>query len=106
MDIAVSINKIHIRLTDERWRHITISHNDMAAHFYDILETIENPKWVFHGDEENEFWAVKPFEERKVFLVIYKELKQERDGFIITAFITGKITKLLKRKILWQQLPR
>jgi len=28
-------------------------------------------------------------------LVIYKELKEQKDGFIITAFFTTKIKKLL-----------
>lgn len=41
--------------------------------------------------------------ESKAILVIYREQIQEKDGFIITAFITTKINKLLKRRIIWQQ---
>jgi len=34
-------------------------------------------------------------------VVVYKEL--ENDGFIITAFITKKVDKVLKRGIVWQK---
>lgn len=43
MDIAISINRIPIRLTDERWHHISTGHPEMADFYYEILETIENP---------------------------------------------------------------
>jgi len=102
MDIVRSINDIPIRLTDERWRHIVENHNDMAGYYYEVLETVENPKWLFEG-EEDDLWAGKSFSDRKVMLVIYKESQEENDGFIITAFLTTKLKKLLKRKILWQQ---
>jgi len=53
--------------------------------------------------EEDELWAVKFVSNKKVMLVIYKEIKKQEDGFIITAFFTTKIEKLLRRKILWQK---
>lgn len=88
-------------MTGERWSHIVENHNDMAGHYYDVLEAVSNPTWVFEGDED-ELWAVKLISRRKAFLVIYKESEKQNDGFIITAFITTKIKKLLKRRILWQ----
>lgn len=102
MDILSSVNDIPIRLTDERWRHIVENHNDMAGYYYEVLETVENPRWIFEGDEDD-LWAVKLISEKKALLVIYKESKEQNDGFIITAFLTTKLNKLLKRKILWQQ---
>lgn len=89
-------------MTDERWTHIVENHDDMAGYYFDVLETIANPTWIFEGDLD-ELWAVKRISVKKVMLVIYKEYKDQNDGFIITAFFTTKIKKLLKRKILWQQ---
>ncbi len=63
---------------------------------------LADPAWVFEGDED-ELWAVKLITKRKGILVIYKESKEDNDGFIITAFFTTKIRKLSKRRIIWQQ---
>jgi len=104
-NITYSINNIPIRLTDERWTHIVENHDDIAGYYFDVLETVANPTWIFKGDED-ELWAVKHISERKAMLVIYKELKEQNDGFIITAFFTTKIQKLLKRRIIWQQQQR
>jgi hypothetical protein len=37
----------------------------------------------------------------KLLVVVYKETVS--DGFILTAFFTKRIEKLLKRKIVWQK---
>ncbi len=34
-------------------------------------------------------------------VVVYKEL--ENDGFIITAFVTKKVDKVLRRGVIWQK---
>lgn len=102
--MVLSVNNIPVRLTSERWNHIVENHNDMAGYYYEILETVANPSFVAEGDERGELWAVKRISARKEFLVIYKEIQDKKDGFIITAFITTKIKKLLKRSILWKQL--
>jgi hypothetical protein len=104
-NITYSVNNIPIRLPDERWSHIVENHNDIAGYYYDVLEAVTNPTWILEGDED-ELWAVKLISKRKAFLVIYKESKEHNDGFIITAFITTKIRKLLNRRIIWQQLPQ
>ncbi|MBU4446524.1 MAG: hypothetical protein L6422_11665 [Candidatus Marinimicrobia bacterium] len=101
-NITYSVNNIPIRLTDERWTHIVENHDDMAGYYFDVLETVANPRWIFQGDKD-ELWAVKLVSKKKAMLVIYKEIKQENDSFIITAFFTTKIKKLLKRRILWKQ---
>lgn len=99
----MSVNNIPVRLTSERWNHIVENHNDMAGYYCEILETVASPLFVAEGDERGELWAVKLISARKAFLVIYKEMRERNDGFIITAFITTKIKKLLKRSILWKQ---
>ncbi|MFB3895871.1 MAG: hypothetical protein ACE14V_06165 [bacterium] len=102
MNIVDSVNRIPIRLTDERWRHIVENHDDIAGYFFDVLDTISKPTWIVKGDKDA-LWAIKLISSKKAILVIYKENTEENDGFIITAFITTKIQKLLRRKILWQQ---
>src|SRR3972149_5724552 len=103
VNVVLSINNIPVRLTSERWNHIVENHNDMAGYYYEILEAVTNPSFVVEGDEIGELWAVKLISAKKAFLVIYKEMRGRNDGFIITAFITTKIKKLLKRRVLWQQ---
>jgi len=102
-NITYSVSNIPIRLTDERWTHIVESHDDMAGYYFDVLETIANPTWIFKGDQNDELWAVKRISEKKAMLVVYRELKEKNDGFVITALFTTKIRKLLRRKIIWQQ---
>lgn len=74
----------------------------MAGYFYEVLETVASPTWIFEGDDD-ELWAVKLISKTRAFLVIYRESASLNDGFIITAFITTKIRKLLKRRLIWQQ---
>jgi hypothetical protein len=50
MDIAVSVNSVPIRLTYERWYHITENHDDMASYFHETLDAFENPDVVVRGN--------------------------------------------------------
>ena len=90
MDIVYSINKVPIRLTEERWFHITEGHSEMAGYYYTVLECIEAPNVIYKGIDE-ELIAVKEIENGKFTAVVYKELS-DVDGFIITAF-TFKIAE-------------
>ncbi len=49
MDVTISKNGVPIRLTSERWLHITTGHPDIADYYYEILETIENPEIIYEG---------------------------------------------------------
>jgi len=49
MELAHSINGVPIRLTYERWYHITENHDDLASHFHDVLEAIQKPDFVVRG---------------------------------------------------------
>jgi len=95
---TISKNKIPIRLTDERWAHITEEHCELAGMRLEILDTIENPERVLMGCA-GELLAVRKISSGKNLVVIYRELKE--DGFVITAFLTSKTNSLNRRKQLW-----
>ncbi len=44
MDVIKSKNDIPIRLTEERWFHITEEHSEMAGYYFEVLETVEEPE--------------------------------------------------------------
>ena len=101
MDIVISKNRVPIRLTDERWVHITEEHSEMAGYYFEILETIENPEVIYKG-MEGEFIAVKEIEKSKYIVVIYKETSKE-DGFVITSFLTKRKKQLERRPKIWEK---
>lgn len=103
MDIAISKNGVPIRLTSERWQHITIGHSEIADYYYEILETIETPNIIFEGSN-NALIAIRKFEKKlNIFVVvIYKEVST-KDGFVITAFFSSKQQQFHKKKIIWEQ---
>lgn len=95
---VISKNGLPIRLTDERWRHITEEHAELAGMRLEVLETISQAERVLAGGE-SELLAVRELEVGKVLVVVYREL--DEDGFIITAFITRRVGSLDRRKQLW-----
>jgi hypothetical protein len=99
MEIARSKNGLPIRLTMERWIHITEEHSEMAGYYFEVLETVEEPEAIYEG-EFGEQIAVKEIEPGKHIVVIYREIDSE-DGFIITAFLTRRKRQFEKRAKLW-----
>jgi len=51
-DVALSVNGVPVRLTSERWNHIVENHDDMAGYFYEVLETVSYPTWIFEGTDD------------------------------------------------------
>lgn len=103
MNSAISINNHEIRLTNERWFHITEGHSEIAGYFFEILETLENPDFVYEGNNQ-ELLAVKLISENKFLIVVYKELNNDnKDGFVITSFLSSKINYLKNKKLLWEK---
>ncbi|MBC7234020.1 MAG: hypothetical protein H5T68_12355 [Chloroflexi bacterium] len=98
MDIAFSINGVPIRLTAERWFHIVENHDDLAGHYEDILETIENPDLVLRG-YRNSLIATRSYGHERYLMVVYREISAE-DGFIITAYFTSKVER---KKAIWKR---
>jgi len=96
--VVVSKNGVPIRLTDERWAHITEEHNELAGMRLEVLEAVAQPSRILAGGE-GALLAVREVEVGKYLVVVYRELVS--DGFIITAFLTRKINSLNRRQQLW-----
>jgi hypothetical protein len=97
-ETVVSTNGVPIRLTDERWLHITEEHNELAGMRFEVLETVAQPAQIFAGNR-GERLAVRESEPGKYLIVVYRE--GENGGFIITAFLTRRIQALRRRTQLW-----
>jgi hypothetical protein len=97
-EIILSIHRTPIRLTDERWAHITEEHCELAGLRLEVLETVAKPERVLAGGE-GEVLAIRELYPGKHLVAVYREVAD--DGFIITAFLTTKIKALERRKQLW-----
>ena len=98
MEIAQSVNRVPIRLTEERWSHIVNSHEDLAGYFGDVLYTIEEPEWVLRG-QGGTLDAVRSYGANRYLVVAYRELSKH-DGFVITAYFASRINR---RNVLWRR---
>ena len=101
IDRVISKNGIPIRLTDERWSHIIEEHTELAGMRRDVLEAVADPGKVLQGNY-GALMAVCEMARGKYLVAVYNEL--ERDGFIITAFLTRRLSSLNRRKQLWPTL--
>jgi hypothetical protein len=95
---VTSRNGAVIRLTDERWTHITEEHAELAGFKWDVLETVGEPDRILAGGA-GEMLALKKQTDGKILVVVYRE--DQNDGFIITAFLTRREASLNGRKQLW-----
>ncbi len=101
MKVIKSKNDVPIRLTEERWFHITEEHSEMAGYYFEVLETVEEPEAIYEG-KMGELLAVKEVENSKNIVVVYRELSKE-DGFVITAFLTKRKKQFERRRKIWKQ---
>jgi len=97
-ETVLSRNNVPIRLTDERWVHITEEHCELAGMRLEVLDTVANPSRILTGGAE-ELLALREISAGKYLVVVYREF--ENDGFIITAFVTTRTQSLDRRKQLW-----
>ena len=92
MIIIKSVHGVSIRLTNERWSHITRRHPEMCNQKQKVLETVGNPDLLQRGDF-GEVLAIRYYEDTpltsKYLVVAYKEIGRV-DGFAITAYFTSK----------------
>ena len=101
--ITSAKNGLTIRLTEERWQHITAGHPELLNLQSETLQAIENPDKILEGNN-GELLAVKLLGDNKYLVTIYKEEEEEEeDGFIITAYLTKRINSLNKRKEVWSR---
>lgn len=91
MDTVDSIRGVPIRLTEERWEHITSSKPYMEAYYERVLEAIERPTTILRGYAGTQV-AVLPLGKQRYLHVVYREISQD-DGFIITAFVGRKYNR-------------
>lgn len=101
MDTAISRDGVPIRLPLERWFHIEENHDELAGRYSDVLRSIEEPDLILEG-YSGERIAVRRVERNKHLVVVYRELSA-KDGFVITAYLTGRLKSLMKRGVLWQK---
>jgi len=96
--VVVSKHGVPIRLTDERWAHVTEEHAELAGMRLEVLETIAVPAEIYEG-RAAERLAMREIESGKWLVVVYRE--QDDDGFVITAFLTRRRTTLMRRTRPW-----
>jgi hypothetical protein len=101
MDVVRSKNNVPIRLTKERWFHITEEHSEMAGYYFEVLETVEEPEAIYEG-KMGECIAIRKMEKGKNIVVVYRELNKE-DGFVITAFLTRRRKQFERRQKIWER---
>lgn len=101
--IVNSVNKVPIRLTEERLIHIISSHKEVLRKDKSrVLNAVEKPDFILQGDV-GEILAIKKISGKSLWLVVvYKEVNR-KDGFILTAYFTSDNRWLFKRKILWSR---
>jgi hypothetical protein len=97
-ETVTSKNGVAIRLTDERWSHITEEHAELAGFRRDVLETVGEPERILAGGAD-ELLALKKQTDGKILVAVYRE--DVADGFVITAFLTRREASLNRRKQLW-----
>jgi len=93
------MNGALIRLTAERWTHITEEHCELAGLSYEVLEAVESPEAVYQGFA-GELLAVRQLVPGKFPVVVDREQTAEQ-GFVITAFLTRRIRQIEKRRKVW-----
>ncbi len=103
MIIVYSKNKVPIRLTQERWDHITRRHPEMENQKIKVEETISDPEIIQKGDFD-EFLAIRFYSTtpltQKYLVVAYKEVSSQ-EGFSLTAYFTSLISK--RRQSIWKR---
>lgn len=100
---AKSKNGVSIRLTNERWYHITLVHPEINHDNYSIiLEVVKNPDFIFKGTQ-GELIATRREPGKKAWIVVpYKEVT-DKDGFILTAYLTTNLNWLLQKEVIWNK---
>ncbi|MBE9137861.1 hypothetical protein IQ254_11765 [Nodosilinea sp. LEGE 07088] len=104
LDTAIAYSQTPIRITYQQWAHVVENHDYMAGCLEFVLETLSEPNFIVDG-WETELIALRAYPKtpisKKSVVVVFKEA--ELEGFMITAFMTSKPGKILRRGILWQR---
>ena len=95
-EIVESVSGVPIRLTAERWRHISEGHPDLAGKQAEILATIRSPDLVQEGDFDTLLAARK--QDDLYLVVVYRELSAS-DGFVVAVY---RARRLRQRNEVWR----
>ncbi|MGH7575652.1 MAG: hypothetical protein ACREM1_11090, partial [Longimicrobiales bacterium] len=91
-----------VRLTDERWDHISRRHPEMGEQKARVLETVGAPDQVQEGDG-GAMLAIRLYPgtplTTKFLVVVYREISAE-DGFVITSYFTTRPS--VSRRVIWK----
>jgi len=91
MDAVRSKTDVPIRLTEERWFHITEEHSEMAGYYFEVLEAMEEPEAIYEG-KKGECIAMREIEkdmaavEMKNILTLVPELLKVSYSRIWTSY--------------------
>lgn len=105
---ALSANGVLIRLTEERWFHVTKHHQELKSFRELVLRTVSRPELVYLFPKTGELAAVSRFAAlsrvglASTLAVHYREVSNH-DGFIVTAFPISS-TRMKRRFNRWQRL--
>jgi len=98
MDVAYSVNRVPIRLMDERLSDIINARDELIGYYDDCLRTVEDPDFILRG-RHGSLRAVKSFGRNRFLIVIYKETSRS-DGFVITAYFVRRVNR---GDIIWRR---
>lgn len=100
---AKSKNGVTIRLTDERWDHILLAHQEIGPNeFNRFMKVISVPEFILKGSK-GELLAVQKVPRKKLWTVVpYKE-ETRQDGFVLTCYFSSDLTWLFKKEIIWSK---
>ncbi len=102
MQSVLSVNRVPIRLTEERWNHIRTRHPEMSNQSERVLETVSQPQMVQKGDR-GELLAIRHYPDtpltEKYLVVAYRE-RSHQDGFVLTAYLTNEPSP--RRRVVWK----
>ena len=101
--IARTIRGAEVKLYSDVLERIVRKHGELGGCEHMILETVERPDYIIKG-HKRELLAMKHYAETSIgskeMIVVYREDKE----LIITAFLTSKTHKSLRRRlIIWQK---
>lgn len=95
--IILSVDGVPIRLTDERWGHISRRHPELKPLKNQVLGCVGKPNFIQRGDSGEKLAVAKI--KGRYLVVAYREVSGI-DGFILTGYLTRQYSS--KREVLWK----
>ena len=108
--VVRSVNRVPIRLSEERWGHILKGHGELGSFQVEVLLTVSRPEAVYRPPpgRRSQFAAVRRFDRLRAFglaeslVVHYREVSVD-DGFILTSYVMSS-SRMVGRFRRWTRL--